>query len=139
MQNHVSNEATVARPRVPGKLLASRIRDRAARVGIIGMGYVGLPLMLASVAKEFTVLGFDIDVKKVDGLNQGKSPLKHVDNVRIAAAAESRLFEATTDMKRLSETDIIIICVPTPLGEHLEPDLTFVTESARQIAVCLRS
>src|SRR6266571_7804576 len=117
--------------------LPKRIEDRSALIGIIGMGYVGLPLMLSSTAKKFRVLGFDIDRKKVESLNCGRSPLKHVANTRIAAMREAQLFEATRDLKRLSEVDIVVICVPTPLGIHREPDLSFVVTTAQEIARCL--
>jgi UDP-N-acetyl-D-glucosamine dehydrogenase len=119
-------------------ILRSRIEDRTATVGIIGMGYVGLPLMLAATARGFQVLGFDIDGPKVSGLNDGKSPLKHIAESRIAAARNARLFEATDDFGRLTGVDIVVICVPTPLGRHREPDLSFVRTTAGNIAACLR-
>jgi UDP-N-acetyl-D-glucosamine dehydrogenase len=119
------------------KTLSARIADRSAIIGIIGMGYVGLPLMLASTGKKFRVLGFDIDAEKVAGLNNGESPLKHVADVRIAAVREAQLFEATCDLKRLSEADVVIICVPTPLGNHREPDLSFVVKTTEDVARCL--
>src|SRR5262249_31067596 len=105
-----------------------------ALIGIIGMGYVGLPLMLATTDKKFRVLGVDIDAERVNRLNFGKSPLKHVIDSRIATAREAGLFEATCDSKRLSEADIVIICVPTPLGHHREPDLSFVIKTAEDVA-----
>jgi UDP-N-acetyl-D-glucosamine dehydrogenase len=113
--------------------LSARIRDRSARIGIVGMGYVGLPLMLASTAKKFRVLGFDIDEEKVTKLNVGKSPLKHVDDSRIAEVRDAQLFEATCDLQRLSEVDVVVICVPTPLGHHREPDLSFVIKTTQEI------
>jgi UDP-N-acetyl-D-glucosamine dehydrogenase len=113
--------------------LSARIRDRSARIGIVGMGYVGLPLMLASTAKKFRVLGFDTDEEKVRRLNLGKSPLKHVGDSRIAAVRDVQLFEATCDLQRLSEVDVVIICVPTPLGRHREPDLSFVIKTTQEI------
>src|SRR5262245_50834087 len=105
MQDQVSKR-TELRMRDPAKDLAARILDRAIRVGIIGMGYVGLPLMLASVAKNIRVLGFDIDKEKVSALNKGKSPLKQFSDAKVAAACRDGLFEATVDMNRLSEVDI---------------------------------
>src|ERR1019366_9642641 len=119
-------------------VLSARIQDRSALVGIIGMGYVGLPLMLAATSKKFRVLGFDIDEEKVKRLNLGKSPLKHVVDNRIAAVRDAQLFEATHDAKRLSKVDVVVICVPTPLGHHREPDLSFVVKTTREIARCLR-
>jgi len=108
-------------------------QDRSALIGIVGMGYVGLPLMLASTAKRFHVLGFDIDEEKVKGLNLGTSPLKHVVNDRIAAVREAQLFEATHDANRLSEVDVMVICVSTPLGHHREPDLSFVVKTTQEL------
>ncbi|MEA2936967.1 MAG: UDP-N-acetyl-D-glucosamine dehydrogenase, partial [Alphaproteobacteria bacterium] len=86
--------------------LRSRIEDRTAPVGIIGMGYVGLPLMLAATARGFQVLGFDIDSPKVSGLNDGRSPLRHIAEGRIASAHDAGLFAATSDFGRLTEVDI---------------------------------
>ena len=120
------------------KHLCTRIADADALIGIVGMGYVGLPLMLASAAKKFRVLGFDIDLKKVKELNLGRSPLKHIPDVHIAAMRKALLFEATDDLKRLSEGDIIVICVPTPVGPHREPDLSFVINTVRAVAMGLR-
>jgi UDP-N-acetyl-D-glucosamine dehydrogenase len=113
------------------------IREARAVVGIIGMGYVGLPLMLACTAKKFRVIGFDIDKTRVTDLNSGKSPLKHISDTRIAAARNAQLFEATHDTKRLAEADVVVICVPTPIGNHREPDLSFVVQTVRDVALSL--
>ena len=102
------------------------------------MGYVGLPLMLACTAKNLRVLGFDIDTKKVKGLNRGHSPLRHVADTAIGAMRQAKLFEATHDLSRLSEVDVVVICVPTPIGKHREPDLSYVIKTARAIAESLR-
>src|SRR6516164_912025 len=117
----------------PRQTLSTHIRDRSARIGIIGMGYVGLPLMLAATRKNFRVLGFDIDEEKVTNLNLGKSPLKHVADKHIVAVREAQSFEATGDLNRLSELDVVVICVPTPLGHHREPDLSFVIKTTQEI------
>jgi UDP-N-acetyl-D-glucosamine dehydrogenase len=117
--------------------LLARIKDTRALIAIIGMGYVGLPLMLACTAKRFRVLGFDIDKPKVEALNCGKSPLRHVGDSHIAAARDSQLFEATHDLKRLTEVDVVVICVPTPIGTHREPDLSFVVRTVREVAQSL--
>ena len=102
------------------------------------MGYVGLPLMLASHDKEaFASLDSISTKKKSESLNLGKSPLKHVADNRIAAVREAQSFEATHDLSRLSEVDVVIICVPTPLGQHREPDLSFVIKTTQEIARCL--
>src|SRR5262249_51472919 len=119
------------------RTLSARIQNRTAQIGIIGMGYVGLPLMLASTTKNFRVLGFDIDEEKVRRLNLGKSPLKHVGDARISAVREGKSFEATCDLQRLSEVNVVVICVPTPLGHHREPDLSFVIKTTQDIARCL--
>jgi UDP-N-acetyl-D-glucosamine dehydrogenase len=118
--------------------LRQQIEARTVTVGIIGMGYIGLPLVLAATERAFRVLGFDIDRPKVAGLNIGRSPLRHVPEARISSARDARLFEATDDFSRLAQADIIAICVPTPLGKHREPDLSFVRTTAENIAACLR-
>jgi len=138
MPVHPSDQKTGITPDIDHQALSARIRDHGALIGIIGMGYVGLPLMLASTTKKFRVLGFDIDEEKVRRLNLGKSPLKHVGDNRITIAREAQLFEATCDVKRLSEVDVVVICVPTPLGHHREPDLSFVIKTTQDIARCLR-
>ena len=120
------------------RMLDARIGDRSAKIGVIGLGYVGLPLMLASIAKKFSVLGFDIDVAKVKRLNRGRSPLRHVGDDSIAVARKAKLFEATSDMNWLSEVDVVIICVPTPIGAHREPDLSFVVGTVKEVAERLR-
>jgi UDP-N-acetyl-D-glucosamine dehydrogenase len=114
--------------------LSDRITNRNAVVGIIGMGYVGLPLMLACVSGKFRVLGFDVDGKKIKGLNSGSSPLKHIGDASIASVRAAQMFEATGDFARLSEADVIIICVPTPIGKHREPDLSFIIRTTQDIA-----
>ena len=118
--------------------LLSRIHSHDALVGIIGMGYVGLPLALAFVEKGFPVLGFDVDPEKVAKLNRGEGYIKHLDGGRIAAAAATGRFKATRDFSRLAETDAILICVPTPLTLQREPDMTYVVNSARQVKATLR-
>ena len=118
--------------------LARRFADRKATLGIVGMGYVGLPLMLAATASGFRVLGFDIDLVKIEGLNAGRSPLKHIGDAPVQAARASGLFEATADLARSAEADAILICVPTPSGPHREPDLGYVESTTRAIAPHLR-
>lgn len=115
-----------------------KIDDRSAAIGIIGLGYVGLPLALAFVERGFAVLGFDVDPWKVEQLNRGVGYIQHLDGGRVAAAASSGRLLATTDFLRLSEADVVLICVPTPLTPQREPDMTYVEKSARQIKVCLR-
>jgi UDP-N-acetyl-D-glucosamine dehydrogenase len=114
--------------------LEHRYSSRTATLGIMGMGYVGLPLMLAATGAGFRVIGFDIDLPKVEGLNAGLSPLAHIGHAPIAAARESGRFEATGDFGRIGETDAILICVPTPLGRHKEPDLSYVVGTIEAMA-----
>ncbi len=117
--------------------LLERMENRTARVGIIGLGYVGLPLARAFVESGFAVLGFDIDAAKVQQLQRGESYIGSIPAARIAALREKG-FEATDRFERLEEVDAILICVPTPLTEAREPDLTYVVNSAQAIAACLR-
>jgi UDP-N-acetyl-D-glucosamine dehydrogenase len=118
------------------KLLA-KIEAKTARVGIIGLGYVGLPLACAFARKGVRVLGFDLDAAKVEKLQSGRSYIKHVSDAMVASMRESR-FEATDSFERLSEPDAILICVPTPLTEAREPDLIYIVNSANAIANALR-
>ena len=118
--------------------LKSKIQARRAQVAIIGMGYVGLPLALLYVEQKFPVTGFDIDRRKVDTLNQGGSYIYRIETSEIQQALTGG-FSATADYARLTEMDAIIICVPTPLNEYHEPDLSYITATAQAIAPNLRS
>jgi UDP-N-acetyl-D-glucosamine dehydrogenase len=118
--------------------LSRAIRDRSAQVGVIGLGYVGLPLTEVFADRGFAVLGFDIDPVKVDRLEAGESYIGHIASERIAALRASRRFAATTDFSRLGEVDAILICVPTPLGKYREPDLGAVIATGRSIGRQLR-
>jgi len=121
--------------------LLDRIEQRTAIIGVIGLGYVGLPLMRAFWEAAFPVLGFDIDPRKVARLHAGENYLKHLGEHIVSEMASTRdegRFEATTDFDRLSEADAVIICVPTPLGKHLDPDLSYVERTADAIAKTLR-
>ncbi|QDU23832.1 nucleotide sugar dehydrogenase [Urbifossiella limnaea] len=117
--------------------LIDKIRHRTARVGIIGLGYVGLPLARAFARTGFRVLGFDIDPHKVAKLNAGKSYIKQFPDATIAGMREKG-FEATDRFDRLGEADAVLICVPTPLTDAREPDLRYVEESAHAVAAQLR-
>jgi len=117
--------------------LTSRLRDRTAVIGIVGLGYVGLPLTLRYAEAGFRVLGIDIDGAKVERLNRGESYIKHIDGAAIAAAREHG-FEATTDFTRAGEPDALIICVPTPLNAYREPDLSFVLDTADALLPFMR-
>jgi UDP-N-acetyl-D-glucosamine dehydrogenase len=118
--------------------LKNRIQAGKARVGIIGLGYVGLPLALLYSAKSFRVTGFDIDQRKVDSLTAGKSYIYRIPADEIHQARAKGL-EATADFSRLREMDAIIICVPTPLNEYHEPDMSYITNTAHAIAPHLQA
>ncbi len=115
-----------------------RIAARSAVVGVIGQGYVGLPLALVFHEAGFRVVGVDVDAAKVDALNRGECYIRHIGPERVAAALAKGGFAATTDLDRLAGCDAILICVPTPLGAHREPDNSFIHETSRQIARRLR-
>jgi len=116
----------------------NKISSRRARVGVIGLGYVGLPLALLYVEQEFPVTGFDIDQNKVQALTEGKSYIYRIAETEIHEARAKGL-TATSEFSLLAEMDAIIICVPTPLNEYHEPDLTFITNTAHAIAPHLRA
>jgi len=120
------------------KSLENAIRDKSALVGVIGLGYVGLPLINAFVSAGFRTLGFDVDQRKVDALNSGTSYIRHIDSKVISKWRKGNQFEATAEMARLEEADALLICVPTPLNETRDPDLVFVEKTARAIAAALR-
>ena len=105
-----------------------------SKISVIGLGYVGLPLSLQFARSGVKVLGLDLDPKKVDSINAGKTYLKHFSSESIAEQVNAGRFEATVDPSRLSEVEAILICVPTPLDDHREPDLSFVLDTARTIA-----
>jgi UDP-N-acetyl-D-glucosamine dehydrogenase len=118
--------------------LLRRIDTHEVYIGIIGQGYVGVPLALTFADKGFRVLGLDVDAEKVAALNRGECHIRHVDSVRVRQARETKLFEATADFARLHEPDAILICVPTPLTPQKEPDLTYVRQTAEAIRLHLR-
>jgi UDP-N-acetyl-D-glucosamine dehydrogenase len=104
------------------------------KVGIMGCGYVGLPLALSFAAKGHSVLGFDTDPAKVEKLNRGESYIKHIPESEIAKHVRSKHFSATTDFVRIRDMDAVLICVPTPLDERRDPDLSYVEDTTRAIA-----
>ncbi|GMU86077.1 MAG: nucleotide sugar dehydrogenase [Ignavibacteriales bacterium] len=118
--------------------LLNKIASKTHTVGIIGLGYVGLPLALEFVSKNIKTIGFDIDDTKIPVLNSGKSYIKHIAPEKIEKAIKSKLFEATSDFSRLPEVDAVIIAVPTPLNKHREPDLSYVESSAKITAQYLQ-
>jgi UDP-N-acetyl-D-glucosamine dehydrogenase len=121
----------------PAERLAEKIESATATVGVIGLGYVGLPLLAAFHAAGFCVLGFDKDPAKIEALHRGENYLRHLGTTLVADMLGNR-FDATADHGRLGECDVVLVCVPTPLGNHLEPDLSYVEQSAEDIAATLR-
>jgi len=121
-----------------GKNSSIRPGDATVSVGIVGLGYVGLPLAREFCEGGATVLGFDINPKTVSMINRGKSPIKHIMNKTMAEMIKSRRFRATEDMRQLSKPDAILICVPTPLTKNREPDLQYVESTCAVIAKYLR-
>jgi len=117
--------------------LVQRLMSRSATIGILGMGYVGQPLALRFAEVGFKVIGFDIDAEKVEQLNSGYSHIEHIRNEDVAAAVANGMV-CTTDFKRASEPDALIICVPTPLSVYREPDLSYVIETVNSVAPYLR-
>lgn len=111
-----------------------RIKNRDVTVGIIGLGYVGLPLALLFAEGGIRVIGFDIDQEKIDAVQSARSYIHYIGNDRLQGAIDKGLLQVTTNMVRASECDAICICVPTPLTHHLEPDLSFVTTTCESIA-----
>ena len=118
--------------------LIARFENGSAVVGVVGLGYVGLPLSLRYAEAGFKVLGIDIDAAKVARLNGGTSYIEHIDAACVAAARANG-FEATTDFSRAAEADALIICVPTPLNAYREPDLSFVLATADALLPHLRA
>ncbi|MDF1809950.1 MAG: nucleotide sugar dehydrogenase [Phycisphaerales bacterium] len=118
--------------------LKEKIESKEAVVGIIGLGYVGLPLADAIHTGGLKVIGFDIDSSKITEIQSGTNYLKHLGNEMTQRLNDSNRFEVTSDFSKLSDPDVIIVCVPTPVGEHLEPDLKYVIKTAQDIGACLR-
>ncbi len=118
--------------------LFDKIKRKTAAVGVIGQGYVGVPLALVFAEAGFPVTGFDLDAAKVDALSRGESYIKHIGPERVAAAVAGGRYRATTDFSALRACDAIVICVPTPLGPHREPDNSFIHRTARDISKRLR-
>ncbi len=120
--------------------LENLIKNKEARIGVIGLGYVGLPIVLRFCEVGFKVTGFDVDKSKIDLLKKGQSYIKHIPSEKIASFVKKQdpRFSATTDMSLLTEADAIIICVPTPLTDKREPDLSYVENTAKEIARHLR-
>jgi UDP-N-acetyl-D-glucosamine dehydrogenase len=114
-----------------------KLQKRDATVGVIGLGYVGLPLVLLAADAGFRVIGLDIDPAKVAKLNAGRSYIKHIPAAKIRALGRKR-FRAATDFRLIRRCDVILICVPTPLTEHMEPDMKYIADTGRSMAPHLR-
>ena len=118
--------------------LLARIEKRSARIGVVGLGYIGLPLLRTAAERGFYALGFDIDRGKVETINAGRSYIRHIGEESIARLRRLGRLEASADVARISETDALLLCLPTPLTPRREPDLSFVAGTAEAIARHLR-
>lgn len=125
-------------PASPASQLEQKIQSRTATVSVVGLGYVGLPLLQAFFKAGFPVLGYDVDQKKIDMLHSGDSYLKHLGDDFAVEMSKSDKFRATADAQELATADVIILCVPTPLGEHGEPDMSYIKQSTDMVAKVLR-
>jgi UDP-N-acetyl-D-glucosamine dehydrogenase len=122
----------------PSDSLTTKLENRTAKIGVIGLGYVGLPLVLLFSEQDFRVTGFDVDAKKVDIIKRGGSYIVRIPETEIQAA-KNKGFTATADYSQIAGMDAIIICVPTPLDDHHEPDLSFIEATAEAIVPYLRA
>ena len=118
--------------------LTERIQSRSACIGVVGLGYVGLPLIVEFAAKGFPTVGFEVDQKKVDDLNGGHSHIVDVSSDAVAKVIASGKFSATTDFSKLSDCDVIVICVPTPLRKTKDPDMSYILAAGEQIQKYMR-
>ena len=136
-QSQVAGEGSTPEPSAKTKFLG-RIQDKTAVIGILGLGYVGLPLSLRYTGAGFRVIGFDVNENRVEQLKNGRSGIEHFGDDLISHALENG-FEPTADMSRAGEADTLIVCVPTPLNKYREPDLSYVEKTVEAIAPYLRS
>ena len=116
----------------------AKIQDKTALVGVVGLGYVGLPLIHAFIRGGLKCIGYDIDQKKIDSLQEGQSYIEHIPSDWIQQWQSEEKFEATAEMSRLSEADVVLICVPTPLSDSRDPDLSYVEGTTRWVSKALR-
>jgi len=120
-------------------MLIAKIENKTARIGVIGLGYVGLPILLEFAEAGFHSLGLDIDPEKIRKLSGGESYIRHIPNERVDAQTHNGNLELSTDFSKISELDCVLICVPTPLNKHRDPDLSFILSTARQMGPNLKS
>jgi len=118
--------------------LLQRLRSREALIGVVGLGYVGLPLSLTYAENGYRVLGLDIDRSKIEAINAGESYIQHIDGARVQQARQQEMLEASTDFARAAEADALILCVPTPLNQYREPDLSFIRDTMAALLPHLR-
>src|SRR5690606_27456024 len=135
---HMVDERNSSRSQTSSAQLREKIEARTAVFGVIGQGYVGLPLAVAFAEVGFPVLGFDVSQHTVDGLNAGTSHIKDVPDATVQGLLAAKTFEATTDMRRLAEADVISICVPTPLSKTRDPEMAYVQAATESVAAALR-
>jgi UDP-N-acetyl-D-glucosamine dehydrogenase len=133
-----SHSPSTAASSGPASALRDRLEARTATIAVVGLGYVGLPLVRAAHDAGFPVIGFDIDARKVDMLKRGENYLQHLGNELVEQLSASDRFRPTSSAQDLADADAILLCVPTPLGPHREPDLSFVLDSTRMITPWLR-
>ncbi len=122
-----------------GEVLRKRLENKTATIAVVGLGYVGLPLVRSVHDSGFRVIGYDADDAKIDQLQRGESYIRHVGDELASQLAASTRFEPTSDPRRLADADAILLCVPTPLGPHREPDLSFVLDCTEMVARTLRA
>ena len=115
------------------------IKSHFNQIAIVGLGYVGLPLCIRFCESGINVIGLDVDQDKVDAINDGKSYIKHIDSVTIKKLTSESRLKASTKFEEIRSCDAILICVPTPLGQHREPDISYVLETGKSIAPFLKA
>ena len=118
--------------------LDTKIKNKTARIGVVGLGYVGLPLAVEYAAKGFETVGIEVDQKKVDAINAGKNYIDDVDNKVFAKVTKNRKLTAVSNYEGVCKLDVIFICVPTPFTANKEPDITYIVASTKEIAPRLR-
>ena len=118
--------------------LLKKIETREAKIGVVGLGYVGLPLVIEFIKAGFPALGLDVDGEKIDRLMASETYIKHIDSSVLAEINETGRFDATTDFARSAECDAVIICVPTPLNHHRDPDMSYIVATAETLSAHIR-